>query len=189
MFLDIADPARTALQSPALSRIAGGPRLGTWRGTGVWDYGNGGPPVGAWSGVGTWDAERGQFVGDVWKGPPLVSGHGDHWQQGQQGGSYWTMGSPSEWSRPPSGYNSHGSPLGHQGGSAPQAGGYTPWAPQSANQGYYYYYVDNKPAQGGGYNGGGGGGGGSYASGWTNYGTHGTAHGTAWDRRDPPRPG
>lgn len=86
--------------------------MGTWRGSGVWDYGNGGPPVGAWSGSGTWDAERGHFVGDVWKGPPGPAGPGlDYWQGGQpgQGASHWTMGATGgAWSRPPSGYNSHG---------------------------------------------------------------------------------
>lgn len=98
-----------------LDCVAGAARIGTWRGSGVWDYGNGGPPVGAWSGFGSWDAERGQFVGDVWKGPPLAGGGGGGsggpgpGQGGWQAGSLWTMGSAAgDWSRPPSGYNSHG---------------------------------------------------------------------------------
>lgn len=107
----------------------------------------------------------------------------------------------SIWSHPTQLLCPRRSPLGYQGGSSPQAGGYAPWnPPPSHGAGQYYYYVENKPGAGGqggggpgggGYYGGGssGGGGGSwggsYASGWNNYG----AHGTAWDRLDNTRPG
>jgi len=76
--------------------MAGGwdqrPSTGRWRGKGTWDYGNGGPPIGEWEGIGTWDAALGSFVGDVWKGPPLVQSSGSGWSQP----GYNTPGRPQQ---------------------------------------------------------------------------------------------